>query len=70
MGLYSLAKRVEALGGYYGVQRRKDGREGSLFWFAIPYTPDETTVRDELLVVTPRDQSPMSSSPPQQLQPL
>jgi CheY-like chemotaxis protein len=43
LGLYSLAKRLEALGGYYGVQRRNDGREGSLFWFAIPYVADMTT---------------------------
>lgn len=40
LGLYSLAKRVEALSGKYGVSRRKDGRHGSLFWFAIPYKPD------------------------------
>jgi signal transduction histidine kinase/CheY-like chemotaxis protein len=42
LGLYSLSKRVEALGGKYGVSRRRDGREGSLFWFSIPYRPDYT----------------------------
>ena len=63
LGLYSLG--LYSLGGYYGVQQRKDGREGSLFWFAIRYTPDETAVRDELLAVTSRDQSLMSSSPQQ-----
>ena len=40
LGLYSLAKRVEALKGQYGVQRREDGHKGSVFWFTIPYKPD------------------------------
>jgi signal transduction histidine kinase/CheY-like chemotaxis protein len=40
LGLYSLAKRIEALKGYYGVDRREDGCQGSVFWFAIPYRPD------------------------------
>jgi len=40
LGLYSLAKRVDALGGYYGVSNRRDGEQGSIFWFAIPYRPD------------------------------
>jgi signal transduction histidine kinase/CheY-like chemotaxis protein len=42
LGLYSLAKRIEALNGHYGVSNRRDGNPGSLFWFAIPYRPDET----------------------------
>eukprot|EP00599_Poterioochromonas_sp_BG-1_P001505 CAMPEP_0173146148 /NCGR_PEP_ID=MMETSP1105-20130129/8313_1 /TAXON_ID=2985 /ORGANISM="Ochromonas sp., Strain BG-1" /LENGTH=252 /DNA_ID=CAMNT_0014060279 /DNA_START=88 /DNA_END=847 /DNA_ORIENTATION=+ len=40
LGLYSLAKRVEALNGNYGVRKRTDRRQGSLFWFAIPYKAD------------------------------
>ena len=40
LGLYSLAKRLEALHGFYGVMKRRDGQSGSLFWFAIPYKPD------------------------------
>ncbi len=40
LGLYSLAKRLEALKGRYGVKPRKDGKQGSLFWFSIPYKPD------------------------------
>ena len=40
LGLYSLAKRLEALHGFYGVMKRRDGKQGSLFWFAIPYRPD------------------------------
>jgi CheY-like chemotaxis protein len=40
LGLFSLAKRVEALHGDYGVSARPDGVPGSLFWFSIPYRPD------------------------------
>ena len=40
LGLFSLAKRVEALKGQYGVLRRPDGARGSMFWFTIPYRPD------------------------------
>jgi CheY-like chemotaxis protein len=40
LGLYSLAKRMEALGGGYGVEGRRDGLSGSIFHFAIPYRPD------------------------------
>lgn len=40
LGLFSLAKRVEALRGKCGVSYRRDGRQGSLFWFTIPYRPD------------------------------
>lgn len=39
LGLFSLARRMEALGGMYGVQKRRDGKRGSLFWFEIPYRP-------------------------------
>jgi CheY-like chemotaxis protein/signal transduction histidine kinase len=42
LGLYSLSKRIDALGGQYGVKKREDGKEGSLFWFSIPYRPDRT----------------------------
>jgi signal transduction histidine kinase len=40
LGLFSLAKRVEALRGQYGVRARPDGTQGSVFWFTIPYRPD------------------------------
>ena len=33
--------RVETLDGYFGVAPRRDGAQGSLFWFEIPYRPDE-----------------------------
>jgi CheY-like chemotaxis protein len=41
LGLFSLAKRVEALSRQYGVRRRPDGCQGSVFWFTIPYRPDQ-----------------------------
>lgn len=40
LGLYSLARRTDALRGQCGVRRRNDGVEGSVFWFHIPYRPD------------------------------
>jgi CheY-like chemotaxis protein len=42
LGLFSLGKRIEALKGSYGVRKRRDGKQGSLFWFSIPYRPDRT----------------------------
>eukprot|EP00598_Pedospumella_elongata_P003121 CAMPEP_0184966814 /NCGR_PEP_ID=MMETSP1098-20130426/376_1 /TAXON_ID=89044 /ORGANISM="Spumella elongata, Strain CCAP 955/1" /LENGTH=619 /DNA_ID=CAMNT_0027488157 /DNA_START=366 /DNA_END=2225 /DNA_ORIENTATION=+ len=45
LGLFSLAKRVEALHGTYGVMRRPDGEQGSLFWFTIPYRPDRVSAQ-------------------------
>jgi CheY-like chemotaxis protein len=45
LGLFSLAKRVEALHGQYGVSKRPDGAQGSLFWFTIPYRPDEESAK-------------------------
>ena len=45
LGLYSLAKRIEALHGKYGVHSRRDGRQGSVFWFSIPYRPDLVSSR-------------------------
>jgi CheY-like chemotaxis protein len=67
LGLYSLAKRVEALNGQYGVKKRKDGMKGSLFWFSIPYKADiitassveqqtiKNSVRDSFLIPTTRN---------------
>ena len=43
LGLYSLAKRMEALGGSCGVRNRDDGQQGSIFWFTFPYRPDVCT---------------------------
>lgn len=41
LGLYAMACRMRALGGYYGVRQRTDN-SGSIFWFAIPYKEDDT----------------------------
>jgi CheY-like chemotaxis protein len=43
LGLYCLAKRIEALNGHYGVHKRDDGERGSVFWFSIPYHPDRVS---------------------------
>jgi CheY-like chemotaxis protein len=40
LGLYSLSKRIDALKGQYGVKKRSDGNQGSVFWFTVPYRPD------------------------------
>ena len=49
LGLYSLLKRVEALGGSNGVTDRPDGKQGSMFWFTFPYRPDRSAYLDSLL---------------------
>jgi K+-sensing histidine kinase KdpD len=41
LGLCSLSKRVEALGGKCGIESRHDNESGSLVWFSIPYVPDK-----------------------------
>lgn len=53
LGLYALARRVEAAGGMYGVCRRHDGNSGSLFWFSVPYRPDVLTAAS--LLSTPKE---------------
>ena len=45
LGLYSLSKRIEALGGMAGVTSRTDNKQGSMFWFTFPYRPDEEAAR-------------------------
>jgi signal transduction histidine kinase len=37
LGLYCVGKRIEALGGQYGVSERNDNQCGSVFWFLMPY---------------------------------
>jgi signal transduction histidine kinase len=48
LGLYSLSKRIDALKGQYGVKKRSDGNQGSVFWFTIPYRPD--TMIKEMMI--------------------
>ena len=64
LGLYSMAQRVEALGGYYGVHALNltDSSSGSVLWFAVPYeahvlppsewqtTPDPTPRTEDTVV--------------------
>ena len=59
LGLYSLLKRVEALGGKCGAGPRSDGSEGSTFWFTFPYRPDETAFADSPLTVEREGQEEM-----------
>lgn len=42
LGLYSLAKRAEAIGGSCGHDSRRDGKQGSAFWFTFPHRPDSS----------------------------
>jgi hypothetical protein len=35
---------MEALGGSRGVSKRRDGIQGSNFWFSFPYRPDYTYI--------------------------
>ena len=44
LGLYSLSKRIEALGGTCGIKSRRDNEPGSQFWFSFPYRPDESAI--------------------------
>ena len=39
LGLYSLSKRSDAIGGSCGMHDREDGNQGSAFWYEFPYTP-------------------------------
>jgi CheY-like chemotaxis protein len=55
---------LEALHGFYGVMKRRDGKQGSLFWFAIPYKPDTsfachslTAVEERLLILNSKESS-------------
>ena len=61
LGLFSLANRVEALQGKYGVKHRPDGEQGSLFWFTIPFRPDEMS--DKGACITRSDSDPVRSGP-------
>lgn len=40
LGLFSLSTRISALDGSRGMSSRRDGKQGSVFWFSIPYLPD------------------------------
>jgi signal transduction histidine kinase len=42
LGLYSLSKRIGALGGEVGFEGRSDGSAGTLVWFTIPLIREES----------------------------
>jgi CheY-like chemotaxis protein len=46
LGLYSLSNRIKALNGSRGILSREDGKNGSVFWFTIPYRPDSQATPD------------------------
>ncbi|RYG69339.1 response regulator [archaeon] len=54
LGLYSLARRVEALNGFYGVLPRRDSEQGSIFWFSLPYRPDKVSANSLRRSIFPR----------------
>lgn len=65
-GLFVLGKRVETLGGSFGVGDRSDGERGSRFWFTLPRkfydsssNMHSTTTHNEVarLVQTPEEEA-------------
>jgi CheY-like chemotaxis protein len=64
LGLYSLAKRVEALKGRCGVRKRADGQQGSSFWFSIPYRPDAFAAKSAQSLMKSMSVLDMSLFPP------
>jgi signal transduction histidine kinase/CheY-like chemotaxis protein len=64
LGIYSLSKRVESLGGTCGVSSRLDGKSGARFWFTLPYRPDDTVAASLSLPETPKGPLLQSMSSP------
>ena len=62
LGLFSLARRVDALHGRYGMRSRSDGQQGSCFWFSFPYLPDDCSPVAAPLVGVASDNIVASSS--------
>ena len=60
LGLFSLSKRIEALGGSYGMKTRVDGKSGSHFWFSFPYKSDVSP--SESMAVNPEPEEITSFS--------
>lgn len=62
LGLHSVAKKIEVLGGQCGVKDNKP--KGCIFWFEIPYTPvkGEEEARDQEAAIDWDDSSTASFS--------
>jgi hypothetical protein len=58
LGLYSLRKRTDALGGRCGVDARADGQRGSEFWFEFPYRPDHAAMAAATAALREADEPP------------
>ena len=61
LGLYSMSKRIEALEGSCGVSSRSDREQGSMFWFAFPYRPDESAITVPDVDCKEGDRSPVAT---------
>jgi CheY-like chemotaxis protein len=46
LGLYILARRIDSLGGQYGLHRRHDSAAGACFWFSLPVNKLRKVGRD------------------------
>jgi CheY-like chemotaxis protein/signal transduction histidine kinase len=53
LGLFSLSKRVESLGGSCGISDRGDQKRGCCFWFTVPYRPDEDAASLDIVPENP-----------------
>ena len=65
LGLFSLAKRIEALEGTCGVRNRLDGKQGSAFWFTFPYRPDVAAWEEYEAMLSGKQKGSSSGNPTQ-----
>jgi len=65
LGLFSLAKRIEALEGTCGVRNRLDGKQGSAFWFTFPYRPDVAALEEYEAMLSGKHKGSSSGNPTQ-----
>jgi signal transduction histidine kinase len=53
LGLFALSKRIEAIGGRYGMMSaRSDSEQGCSFWFSVPYRPDTEMNADNVTTLS------------------
>ena len=63
LGLFSLARRIDALNGRYGVLDRKDNQNGCRFWFTIPYQPAPIPTAIEQVGIVDKSPPVLEKSP-------